>query len=587
MNAKIKVNSRGRSSNKEEKEEKVAPKKKRGRPKGSTNKKTKTTTKNKVVKVKEPAKKRRKKSSTIEIKSKKTTKRGRKPKKESVTENDKKILKKIKEDVQENPDDLKNEFIRELNEELSKKEYKEYKGSDETPKPVRKEEKPVQKEEISEPKKEKEIDKFEKIDNKLGPEDIYEEPEREVKKETPSLKVYKREGLVPMGGTDPEPEEEISEPKKSVGIYRKIALMFILLTVGLLAMVFYFVFVKVTIVLIPNQERISNNMIIDIFDKEVKPLIVESKVKGIVRKEGFEDDNNYTASGEEIVGEEVVGEVTIYNYYNRSQPLVATTRLLSTDNRLYRIKETVDIPAGGSAVVAVYADEAIPEMEIDPTKFTSPGLWAGLQDKIYAESSEKITYQKKIKKHIIKSDIDNGIRDLKQQLIKSAKASLSNKYKEYGQMIFSIDENSLLTEVDGKIGEEVDSFRISISADVIVVAFDNDGAADLARKKFVTSLPLNKELIEFDSKNIIYTLNGYNHNDGTASVNTTFEGKVSLKKGSEDIVDRGKILGLNDQQLRAYLTDINEIAGFEVDYFPTFIKRVPKLIDRIEIKIKR
>ena len=51
-----------------------------------------------------------------------------------------------------------------------------------------------------------------------------------------------------------------------------------------------------------------------------------------------------------------------------------------------------------------------------------------------------------------------------------------------------------------------------------------------------------------------------------------------------------KIVGLNKKELNAYLSSISEIAGFEVKFIPSFLpdfmKKVPKLVDKINIEIK-
>ena len=207
-------------------------------------------------------------------------------------------------------------------------------------------------------------------------------------------------------------EEEV-QTKRSVGLYRKIAIFFLIATIILLSFISYFLFASVTITIIPDQERINNNMIIDVYDKDNEDIIGGDRIAGIVKKTSMDLTESYEASGEDVIGEEVAGEVTIYNYYTKNQPLVATTRLMSPEGRVYRIEETVNVPAGGEVVVRVYADEPSINMEIGPTKFTIPGLWAGIQDKIYGESKSKIEYSQKVDKFVTQADIDNAIRDLK------------------------------------------------------------------------------------------------------------------------------------------------------------------------------
>ena len=374
--------------------------------------------------------------------------------------------------------------------------------------------------------------------------------------------------------------------RRSVKLYRKIALIFVCLTVVLLSAIFYFSFTKVTITLIPNQERVSNNMIIDIYDNEKSGEPGKSAVGGVVRLAEISREITYESSGTEVIGEEVTGKVTIRNDYTKNQPLVATTRLLTPDGKLYRLKNTVNVPAGGSVEAEIYADKPGAEMAIGPTKFTIPGLWAGLQDKIYAENSEPIIYKQKLKKHVQQADIDNCVRDLKKELLDTAKKEINDDYREYSQIIYNIDENTIKSKIYAKAGDEKDGFEAEMSAQVAVVAFDDRQAGGLAKQKFVSSLPENKELVSFDANNIIYSLSNYNYNEGEAAVNASFDGKVTLKENYE-IVEKNKILGLNSSQLDAYLSGLPEIAGFEVRFFPAFIKKVPRLADRVEIIVKK
>ena len=376
------------------------------------------------------------------------------------------------------------------------------------------------------------------------------------------------------------------KPRRSIRLYKNIAYGFIGLTVVMLAFMFYFMFVKVTIVLIPNQERVSNNMIFDIFDQENNDRESLAGIPGVVQQIEISEEHVYDSSGTEVIGKEAVGRVTIINNYNKNQPLVATTRLLSAESKLYRIKETVNVPAGGSLEVEIYADDPSPEMAVESTRFTIPGLWAGLQDKIYAESKEAVVYQQKVKKHVTQDDLENSKRELKQLLLAKAKAEINESYSTYSQIIYKIDESSIKGETFAEVEEEINEFRSTMSAKVVVVAFDDKASANLARQKFTTGLSENKELISFDNENIIYNLNNYDYVEGAATVNAMFEGKVTLKENS-DIIEIDKILGLNKSQLEVYLNEIPEIAGYQINFYPSFIHRVPKLVDRINIEIKK
>jgi lipopolysaccharide export LptBFGC system permease protein LptF len=65
-----------------------------------------------------------------------------------------------------------------------------------------------------------------------------------------------------------EQEEEILSPQPKPKLYKKIALffsVFVLLLVGIIA---YYSLVSVDIVIVPAQEQVSNNLIIDVYDQQ-------------------------------------------------------------------------------------------------------------------------------------------------------------------------------------------------------------------------------------------------------------------------------------------------------------------------------
>ncbi|MBU0619749.1 MAG: hypothetical protein V1768_00360 [Patescibacteria group bacterium] len=374
---------------------------------------------------------------------------------------------------------------------------------------------------------------------------------------------------------------------RSINAYRTIALSFILLTIIFLGIVFYFYLNKLTIILTPNKERISDDFIIDIYDKtkNQEQVFSQQAISGTIQQFEVEEQAAYPSSGAKNIGEEIAGQVTIVNNYTKNQPLVASTRLLTADNKLFRIKETINVPANQSIVVDIYTDEPSQEMAIEPTKFTIPGLWAGLQNKIYAESNKKFVYQSKIKKYIQQIDIDQAVSDLKKKLAAKATEKISKDFKDNYQILYDIDQNTTNVNVEGKVNEEKDEFLVTIKAKVAIIIFSDDQIKKVAEEKLIDILPDNKELVEFYPHQIIYTLNAYDVQQGLAEVKVSCEGKISMQKNI-DIIDLNKIQGLNEQQLKVYLDNLNEFTDYELIFSPSFRKKAPNLIDRIQVEIK-
>jgi hypothetical protein len=87
------------------------------------------------------------------------------------------------------------------------------------------------------------------------------------------------------------------------------------------------------------------------------------------------------------------GTITIYNEQPTSQTLIKNTRFESPEGLIFRIHDSVTIPAGregapGTLNVMVYADAGGERYNIGPSDFTVPGLSGSAAfDKVYAKST--------------------------------------------------------------------------------------------------------------------------------------------------------------------------------------------------------
>lgn len=379
---------------------------------------------------------------------------------------------------------------------------------------------------------------------------------------------------------------EVDEHKaRSVRIYKRIAVGFSVLVFIILLVVLYFALVKATISIALNEQVINDQVVIAVYDRPQDFSLPAKSVRGLVKTVAVEQSKLYQVSGHDVIGEEVVGQITLYNKYNKSQPLVASTRLLSASGKLYRLKNSVTVPAGGQVVADIYADQAKPEMAVGAELFTIPGLWEGLQDKIYGQSLEgAIKYQQKLRRIIAQDDIDKALADLKQVLKDKVKADFDNTYNDYDYKFYNLDELNLKFAVSGKVGEEKDQLPVSMSGTVEVIAFNSDQAQDLAKLSSAAKLPAGQDLLDLDTSNLKYELTKFDPNMVMAEVNMTYDVKARANNKNE-IVDKNKIIGLSEDQLKQYLSNIKDIRTYNIEFYPAFIKQVPRLTDRIEVKV--
>ncbi|MDP2944428.1 MAG: hypothetical protein Q8N57_02535 [bacterium] len=379
---------------------------------------------------------------------------------------------------------------------------------------------------------------------------------------------------------------------RSVGLYRRLVIKFIIL-VGLLALaVFYFSFSKLTVLLSLKGESISDTLLLKITDANLTKATTSSalvllndpreEISGVIKEINAAVTKTYPASGETYLGEDIVGRVRLINNSPKSQTLVATTRLLSPDNKLFRIKNAVNIPAGGEVAADIYADKPAVEMAIKPTTFTIPGLWLGLQDKIYAQSDVAFVFSKQVRKYVTSGDLEAASKDINAALTEAAKKQAVATGTD--DWLYLVSELATVT-INAKAGDKKEEFTASAGNKIIAVSFSKATAAKLAAAKFNLIIPDNKELSEFKPENIVYSFDNYDSASGSATVKAAFNGTMILKSDS-DVINPEQLVNLSAEQIGTYLKNQNEIKDYELKFSPAFIKKAPSLVDRIKIEVK-
>lgn len=102
------------------------------------------------------------------------------------------------------------------------------------------------------------------------------------------------------------------------------------------------------------------------------------------------------ATGEAEVSEQATGELIISNTRATSERLIKNTRFESPEGLIFRITESVVVPAAngdepGTVRARVFADEPGDQYNIGPTTFTVPGYREGGYDELYAAVTAEST----------------------------------------------------------------------------------------------------------------------------------------------------------------------------------------------------
>lgn len=398
-------------------------------------------------------------------------------------------------------------------------------------------------------------------------------------------------------------KENYSQPNYGVSSkFKKVFFAFIFLGIlaggGVLA---YLFIPKASIILTPKIENriVDSEIMGDVnsstvdFEKKVIP-VEEIELMNEVSK-------SFKATGEEMISnQKASGTIKIFNEYGtEEQSLVATTRFLSEDGKLFRLSEGVTIPGAkkegetlvpGEIEARIVADKPGEEFNIGPTKFTIPGFQdSGLEkyNKFYAKSENAMTGGGK-EETKSNSVTEEDIQKAKTQLLNELNQSTVEKIKEKvgSEKIIledAVNKEEAIYKISNSPGDVAESFQMTVQMKVSALVF-----SDKEIKKIVSAMITERENKEarIDEESISLDFGKADPNFRTGLINIKFHAKAELvpEINTEEI--KSNILGKNEEYLKNYLSAFPEIDGASIEYWPSFLKgRIPYQAKRVEVRL--
>lgn len=362
--------------------------------------------------------------------------------------------------------------------------------------------------------------------------------------------------------------------------YRTIALGFLGLTVVLILAVLYFTGGSADITLFLKSRTVKADVALNVAPK----ITVVNQILGQVLTLAVKGDKTVTVTGGKEAPAPAIGKVIIYNNSGRNQPLVATTRFLTADNVLFRLKRAVLVPAGGQVEAEVYADKPGKAGEIGPSKFTIPGLSEILQKSIYAESKIAMTGGTKFTNTLSEDDIKKAGDDLVAQLFDEGQKKLLAQLGS--TTTFSVHQfkyEKAVVKTEAKPGEETDNFKISAEAQVIGVFYD-EAEVNNALAENLQSNVMDEEKPVSQPTAPVIELGKINIMAGTAELRATQEAVYRVDY-SNDLLDQSRFLGVKKAKALEYFQSLPWIEKAEVEVRGSWGGNLPKEIDKIKIHL--
>lgn len=318
-----------------------------------------------------------------------------------------------------------------------------------------------------------------------------------------------------------------------------------------------------------------------------------------------------SASGSKSVSNQKArGKITIYNEYDTNpQPLVATTRFLSKDGKLFRLVKGVTVPGmkktgenseKGSIEAEVVADRAGEEFNIEPTSFTIPGFENSGNDKylkFYAESSKSMSgggSGSQEANFVAAEDIVSAKEAVKGDI----ESALKQEIKKRAVSQFGYESEDEVILIDGAISQEEPVYKLSNSQGDVVDTFEI--TSQVKAKALIVN---KKDLDSLVARMIARSGNGQVDIDGESLALTfgkpivDFEGGIieikfhatgKLQPNMDTAAIRSDILGKKEENLKEYLQSFNEIERIQLSYWPSFINgRIPFRASQVEVVLDK
>ncbi|TSD02062.1 MAG: Uncharacterized protein Athens071425_160 [Parcubacteria group bacterium Athens0714_25] len=403
-----------------------------------------------------------------------------------------------------------------------------------------------------------------------------------------------REKKVENGGEIEKTHNRVVSSKaRKVFFFLGIICFFSIFSVGV-----YLFFPKVDVEIYPQTNVKKADLEIEAFSNEdasdeQSGMVIPCRVVEADSSISF----SFEATGKKNISDQKAhGTVTLYNGYNSDlQQLVATTRLLTEEGRMFRLVESVVIPGiseidgksePGTVEAEVVADQSGEEYNIEASEFSIPGFKGSPKyGKIYAKSSTKMIGGGSTGMEL-NSVSENDIASAKKKTEDSARNELKERINgklEEGEVVLdsSIKEdfiNSIASPGAGMVADDF-SYQVDLRAKAIVVSqrkidkliedyFAKNGqdGMDIAQIK----VEYGNIDADFEKNNLTIRLNA----------EVLLQNRINLESLKTEV------LGKNTSQLREIVDKNNQIKKVELSFYPDFLRgRIPSQGKWVNIKL--
>ncbi|MFA4830630.1 MAG: hypothetical protein WC862_01395 [Patescibacteria group bacterium] len=376
----------------------------------------------------------------------------------------------------------------------------------------------------------------------------------------------------------PRRKETSVSRNQPVRFYKIVALSFLLITIVLLGMIVFMSSKRATITITTKATPVNVN-----FTVEIGETTSANQVAGAVVTSTVSLTKSFSPNGNSEAPGIAAGIITLHNISKTAQPLVVTTRFLSPDGILFRLKKGDTAPAQGTVDVEVYADQAGKSGNIGPANFTIPGLNEARQKEVYGTSAGSMSGGMKTIGVLSQEDIDKAEKEMLEQIRLEGEKKLSSEGHDNLIGIFSVVGQSY--KVNAELGKEVTEFVMSMNATVLGIFYNKDDIAKFATDALMKKAVMDSDNIQPSGSEPTITLDSYDQGTGKTVLSVFYDGIASLNPGSKQL-DKTIFFGKSRDDIRRYVLSLDHVNSVDIDFTPAWIRTVPQVKDHVNVVVK-
>lgn len=363
-----------------------------------------------------------------------------------------------------------------------------------------------------------------------------------------------------------------------VRFYKIVALTFLIITIVLLGMIIFMSAKRADITIITRSEPVEaqGNITINSADPNIN-------VPGFVTSTSVTLEKLFNPEGTKTEEGIAEGVVTLINDSTVSQPLVATTRLLTSNGILFRLKLSAVVPANGTVEAAVYADQKGASGDIGPSNFTIPGLNETKQKEIYAKSESAMSGGIRKIGVLSQADIEKAEKILLEELKQKGSESLSILYPNQASL-YAITQPTF--ENNAQLGVETSSFVLTGTAMVVGVFYDEPKITEYAQGLLQKQVVDNSEVLQSMESKPSVVLSEYNLPNGTADLTVSYTGLVDIDPNAKEL-QKIMFFGKTEDEVKRYVMSLNHVQGVEMHFRPMWNRSVPHMANHVNITVRQ